>query len=376
MEVPVCSAGKTPRGGAMKIRINQQETFLYKNAAFNAAKWGHVFAGSLVEVRSVTGQSRDGNDRWYQDGNGNYLHSSFAEPVHEDIQPLADPYSNKVDWAVMFGIPAALGSSKGKGIKVAVLDTGIFREHPDLERISENNVMDVCMSRFGAEDITGHGTHCAGIIGANALGGAGVLGVAPECDLYSIKVIHENEGSKDWSVTAGIHRARELGISVVSLSLWVNETSGQLETAVAEALDSGMVLVAAAGDNQHIGPTKKILYPARHAGVIAVGAVNQKYYDQYRKQGYADGLDYVLPYQKMWSCGHKGEARYVQKAGSSMATALVSGLCALVCASVPTGHSLPRDRLNAIRAGIDGVCRPWTEEASLGEYPYRIMRSP
>lgn len=165
--------------------------------------------------------------------------------------------------------PTAWGCSRGKGIKVAVLDTGIDWTHPDLASNVKGSVSFVPGET--AMDGNSHGTHCAGIIGA-AINGAGVVGVAPEASLYAVKVL-ANSGSGNYSwIIAGINWCIQNKIRVISMSLGGASAPAALETMCNAAFNAGVLVIAAAGNE---GPAMNTVgYPGRYKNVVAVSAID------------------------------------------------------------------------------------------------------
>ncbi|KJS02036.1 MAG: hypothetical protein VR68_03985, partial [Peptococcaceae bacterium BRH_c4a] len=164
-------------------------------------------------------------------------------------------------------------SFTGKGIKIAVLDTGIDQSHEDIKVAGGAAFIDekAGLSPESAGDYTddnGHGTHGAGIIAALA-NGKGTIGVASGSALYSAKVL-DGAGAGTYSqVIAAVDWAIEHNMDIICMSLGGEQYSRALEQAMQKAYDSGILLVAAAGNGG------EILYPAKYAPVIAVGAVDR-----------------------------------------------------------------------------------------------------
>src|SRR5660397_188210 len=186
----------------------------------------------------------------------------------------ADPTSNNLD-----------GGSTGDGINVAVLDTGIDLDHPDLVANVEGEYMALAEAgRYrkhrAPDDDNGHGTHVAGIIAAED-NTQGVVGVAPEADLYAVKVLDQNGSGYFSDVIEGIYWAigthdptaslsAEDDIHVINMSLGANSGSDDLSAAVSAAEDAGILIVAAAGNDGGA-----VDYPAAYPGVIAVAATDR-----------------------------------------------------------------------------------------------------
>lgn len=226
----------------------------------------------------------------------------------------------------------AWATTTGSSIKVAVIDTGIQADHPDLADNVKGGVRFYTRgftlyqdSKWG--DDNGHGTHVAGTIAAidNTIG---VVGVAPNVALYAVKVL-DRSGSGSWaSVAAGIRWAADNGMDVASMSLGGSGGNSDMADAVAYALDAGVVLVAAAGNSgDGSASTTETSYPAAYAGVIAVGATNSAN----AVATWSSSASYVAlcaPGVSVFST-YKG-SDYATLSGTSMATPHVSGTAALV----------------------------------------------
>jgi thermitase len=167
--------------------------------------------------------------------------------------------------------PEAWGASKGSGSVVAVVDTGVDLEHPDLKDHLVGGWNTVANSA-DAKDDHGHGTHCAGIAAALANNKEGIVGVAPEATIMPVKVLAGDGSGSDETVASGIIWAADHGANVISLSLGGSGESQVLGEAVAYALKKGAAVVAAMGNDG----TNEKSYPAAYHGVIAVGATDSK----------------------------------------------------------------------------------------------------
>ncbi len=167
----------------------------------------------------------------------------------------------------MVNAPAVWSRTKGAGVRVAVMDTGINMSHPDRGNVvaSVSFVTDEPV-----EDFDGHGTHTSGIIAA-ADNGIGVVGVAPQTDLLIAKVMdNTGTGQTSWLIS-GIEWAVNNNAKVISMSLGSSSYSSALDTACSNAYAAGTLLVAAAGNDN----TNTAFYPASLSSVISVAAVDQ-----------------------------------------------------------------------------------------------------
>lgn len=167
----------------------------------------------------------------------------------------------------MVNAPLVWPRTRGAGVRVAVMDTGISVYHPDRGSV-------VASISFATdetvEDFHGHGTHTSGTVAA-ADNDIGVIGVSPQTDLLIAKVMdNTGVGQTSWLIS-GIEWAVANNAKVVSMSLGDYEYSAALDTACGNAFAAGVLLVAAAGNDNSSSP----LYPAALDSVISVAAVDQ-----------------------------------------------------------------------------------------------------
>lgn len=164
--------------------------------------------------------------------------------------------------------PEAWDISRGKGIKVFVLDTGIDGTHPDLAGNYKSGTSFV-PSESSPMDFNSHGTHCAGTIGAR-INGSGVVGVAPAVYLYAVKVLPAS-GPGQWSwLIAGIDWCiSKKGRKILSMSLGGSGAPSAVETICKTAWDRGLLLVAAAGNTG-----SSVGNPANYDSVTAVSNIS------------------------------------------------------------------------------------------------------
>ena len=245
--------------------------------------------------------------------------------------PPSEPERVRLDqWHLRYlRVVEAQRISRGEGVTVAVLDTGVD-PHPDLNgNLLPGTDTIEGGSGDGRQDRTGHGTAMAGLIAAHGRGDrAGALGIAPAARILPVRGKLNSEGGDTDSLTAGIDYAVAHGADVISISAVAVRTAG-LERAVNSALQADVVMVAAAGNRPedfHVG------YPASQDGVIAVGGV-----DRTGKHSAVSvtgpEIDVAAPGVDIYSTSYGG--RYSKGTGTSSATAIVAGAAALIRSKYP-----------------------------------------
>lgn len=236
----------------------------------------------------------------------------------------------------------------GKGVVVAVLDTGIDASHEELKgkvigkaNFTTNDDIDI---------IHGHGTFVAGIIAA-AVRDNGTGGVAYNCSLLDVKVAEDDGITNAQKVADGIIWAADHGANIINISVVISKPYPYLEYAVQYAWEKGTVIVAAAGNSCSSNP----VYPAAYPHVIAVEATDSN--DNLAKwASTGDWVDVAAPGENIYSTLPNNSYGY--KNGSSFSTALVSGEAALLFArTINTGHNLQINEAisNAIIAHGDDI---------------------
>jgi subtilisin len=267
-------------------------------------------------------------------------------PKVDYIEPDAEVFAlaQETPWGIdrVFGAEdysfPTWSTSKGAGIGVAVLDTGIDIDHVDLDvkggiRFYLRGLTLKSDNQY--DDGNGHGTHVAGTIAAldNEYG---VVGVAPAVNLYAVKVLGDNGSGSVSAIVAGIEWVcKQSNISIINMSLGSSSYSSTFENACNTAYDKGILIVASAGNSGNdAGTGDTVGYPAKYGSVIAVAAsdIND---DRAYFSSTGPDVDLIAPgvnilstvpdslYEDGWS-------------GTSMASPHVAGAAALVWAADPT----------------------------------------
>ena len=213
--------------------------------------------------------------------------------------------------------------TKGQGIKVAVLDTGIDGAHEDLNVVGGYNT--ISDDPYDV-DLNGHGTHVAGII-AGLHNDVGIVGVAPEVSLYSVIVLDEEGSGTTSNLIDGIEWVVANDIPIVNMSIGSSFESSALENAIDEAHALGHIFVSSSGNDGEDGGEDNMTYPAKYTNVIAVGATDDN--DTLASySSYGPELDLLAPGTSIRSTWPEDE--YVSISGTSMAAPFVSGVIALM----------------------------------------------
>lgn len=221
---------------------------------------------------------------------------------------------------------------QGQGITVAVIDSGVDLDHPDLQAniVSSKNFVSGVSS---ADDDYGHGTHVAGII-AGVNNNGGVIGVAPKASLMPVKVLNYQGSGTIYNVAAGIEWAADNGAKIINLSLGSVSGSSTLKAAVDYAYNKGVLVIAAGGncgdssyDDNGCSYQDQPVYPGAYGNVMAVASTDSSdNQSSFSNQG--SYIDIAAPGSTIYSTYLSSS--YTFMSGTSMATPHVAGLAALL----------------------------------------------
>lgn len=241
-------------------------------------------------------------------------------------------------------------------VVVAIIDTGVDIQHPDLVNQVVQGYSTVRNNSQWTDD-NGHGTHVAGIIAAAANNGIGIAGLAPKCKIMPIKVLDKTGSGNDAGISEAIVWAADHGADVINMSFGGPGQSKTLEKAVKYALKKNVVVCSAMGNEGNNYPN----YPAAYNGVIAVGATDDKD-NRVEFSNYGKWITVSAPGAQILSTfptydvelNQYGYTKnYAVLDGTSMAVPYVSALSALIRSKY--GKIALSTVMTKIKKGVDDV---------------------
>lgn len=266
----------------------------------------HIVAAELSDAASTSLAERDD------------VVSVIDDPV---IRVASHTRGQQLPWGIdRVDADRVWPTTTGSGSTIAIVDTGIDLDHPDLAGAIVGSA-NIIRSDRTADDDSGHGTHVAGIAAARN-NSIGAVGMSPGASLLAVKVLDRRGNGYLSDIIAGIEWAVDHGAQIINLSLGTSVDFPLFHDAVRSAVDRGVTVVAAAGNSGGA-----VLYPAAYSEVIAVGMTDDR--DRiHRASSRGPELDLVAPGDDVYST-YKG-GRYTNMTGTSMATPHVSGAVALL----------------------------------------------
>ncbi len=217
--------------------------------------------------------------------------------------------------------------TKGEGVRIGIVDTGVDFSHPDLKPSLHRGINLLNRYQLPIDD-NGHGTHIAGTLVASR-SSAGIRGVAPKAALFPIKAFDRDGAAYVSDIIQAIYWCIANSMNIINMSFGMSAYSPALHNAVKQAYAQNIIIVASAGNQ---AKRNVIDYPARFQQTVAVGASNKgNRIAAFSNQG---GLiDVYAPGEAINSTWLYGQ--YNELSGTSMATAHVSGVIALLLARKP-----------------------------------------
>ena len=222
----------------------------------------------------------------------------------------------------------------GKGVTVAVIDTGVDKGNPQIRPALAPGGNDFVGKTKGTTDINGHGTRVAGIIAATKFPKTGFSGIAPDAKILPLRYTgaQDKQGNSE-TMSKAIRYAVSQGVDIINISsdTVAKKPNTGLEAAIASAVNKGVLVVAAAGNDGADGKLENT-YPAAYEGVLAVGASDRNNERAFFSQS-GDFVDVAAPGVGMVSTVPKGGQCSAD--GTSFSAPYVAGVAALMYEKYP-----------------------------------------
>lgn len=270
----------------------------------------------------------------------------------------------------------------GKNVKVAIMDSGIDTEHRDL-RVKDGfcSLDPDCSTGIPYDDNNGHGTHVAGVIAALA-NDTGIVGIAPNVDLYSIKVLNDLGAGTTGSIIRGIEWAIQKEVDIINLSITSTTDDPLIKKALQAAYDKGILLVGAAG-NQGSKSADTVTFPGKYETVIAVSALNADL-TRFSSSSLgpqieisAPGVNIFSTYPSEWDFMDGKQDGYTLLSGTSMAAPHVTGVLALLKERFPAmTHVEIRNLLGGLSKDLGIPGRDSTFGIGFLQYDKEVLAAP
>lgn len=346
----------------MKVIVKKFMDVRVEEPRLSAPSYQRLAPESELEVDGTLykGDAIEGNDNWYKDGADNYYWSGGVEKAVQatdsqrksvtdgDIShfnSIAQFPPQLIDWNSRIAkLPQSIKDNLGNGIKVAVLDTGIEKKHLDIYGNVVDSV-DFTNANVHDLDIQGHGTEMASIIAANPFfADKGIRGVAPEAKIYSAKVMYDENDPQDFlNVGNALDYAYNNSVDIINLSIGRQSQVQAVADKIAQSANA--ILFASTKEfDPGLSPAQLIdLFPGNCPEVIPVSALKKDYILQYWNQLPSPLI--IMPLIDAWCCSIEYRKFYYPDSGSSISTAFISGITALLLANKP---STSRNRQNIL----------------------------
>ncbi|MCV6638901.1 S8 family serine peptidase [Candidatus Albibeggiatoa sp. nov. NOAA] len=284
----------------------------------------------------------------------NHVYKDVRGHFAADVTTTPDDTYYPEQWHLnAMGVPEMWSITQGENVTIAMLDSGIDPNQPDLA----GNILFEQGYDFGDDDALpydtlGHGTQMAGLMVANCGNQIGICGIAPKAKLIPYKLNTQDAdgfGQSSFSsadLAAAILAATATDADIISMSLVLPESVPWVEQALQYAKSVGKILVAATGNEGN----EKVSFPASLPWVLGIGAHDENNEPLF-KSNYGDGLDLLAPGTDLWTT-QAGQQYTNFTVGTSAATAITAGLLALLKAE-QIEASAPEILAKLLNASLD-----------------------
>ncbi len=267
---------------------------------------------------------------------------SLLPHTRTEVYGLDPSSAQMIGWEIKkLNIDRQWTYSEGRGVVVAVIDTGCDLEHIDIKNNLLKGINIIDKSKDPQDD-NGHGSHVCGMIAAEN-NGLGMVGVAPQVKILPVKALNSKGDGSLQDVINGIIWSADAGADFITMSLGTSNTSDGLEKAIAYASLKGSVVFAAAGNS---GEKTEILYPARYKNVISIGAIDE-HLNRTSFTCSGEDLDFLSPGHNVFSIAPNNG--YAIMSGTSMSNPFAVG-----CACLLLSHNRQHKRFS-LRSAQDYI---------------------
>ncbi|BCG60072.1 S8 family serine peptidase [Paenibacillus sp. URB8-2] len=249
--------------------------------------------------------------------------TTYEVITRENLNRIDLKTKQEIPWGVISlnikpDIKSDINQLNRKIVKVAILDSGIDKNHEDLKqsKIIEFNAEGPNKPVF---DILGHGTAIAGIIASND-NDFGIVGVSPDVELYSVKILDDSGKGDINDFVKGIEWCIENNVDIINLSFGIKRENQHLESVIEKAINEGIIIVAAAGNNYGIS----VDYPAAYEDVFSITAIDSSSHSL--NSSAVGKIDFSAPGKDILTLSPNNQ--YAVYDGTSFASAYVTGLIA------------------------------------------------
>ncbi len=308
-------------------RVSSQD-FLLKNSSALKIKSLKLINGTVVHMSHQAERVLKNQDEVLRIDDDFVIQTAQIQSATKGKKIPDQPQQEFLWNMLLIGAELAWPQMLGTSVRVAVLDTGVDLDHPDLYENIKGHINIIKPKKSGDDD-SGHGTHVAGIVAAadNAIG---VIGVGPGIDLYAVKVLDKKGRGYLSDLIDALDWCIDNDIQIINMSLGSLEDNSSFHEAVKNAYQAGIILIAAAGNYGQQGGI--ISYPARYSETIAVSSVDQ-FGNLDPFSSFGNEIDITAPGVEVRSTYKDGY--YALMSGTSMSAPHVTGTAALILCTIP-----------------------------------------
>jgi subtilisin family serine protease len=348
----------------MKVIVTNYLNVRVGQPRLSAPCYQYLAPGSELDVDGVEydGDFYEGTSKWMKDAAGNYYWKGGLSTGDTPAKPapsVSISMTELIDYRKKIKLMGEIPGDDGATINIALLDTGINKNHPDfsIRYIQYGNIHN---SWNDVLDNNGHGTHLGGLICANSKKNTGIIGLVPGAKLTVFKVINDDISVNIESVTKALESiAASDNIDLVNMSFNItNEEFTKLTSIIKKIYLKGIVMTAAAGNGRYL--QSRCYYPACSEQILSVGALENESLEYFKKNGFYKSVNYFFLNEKLKSLSNKDE-NYNILDSCSVYTAILSGLIARQLSSIKT----KTDRNTEIIKRIHNTAKQYSAITSL-----------